>query len=1052
MGDDMQAGAYESLHTAALDAALSASPFTPRYAVVSGASAPEVLARHVAETLTRALSSIADPAAQIATVNELLTRLTATPDPVVALEQLVTLTEQVSSGVHRLIPEPTIKLSDVALLTNAKDQPNLGAALGSELGSADRVDLLCAFIRYSGIRIIRDQLRQLRDRAVPFRVLTTTYMGATERRAIDQLVRDLGADVRISYNARSTRLHAKAWLFHRSSGFDTGFVGSSNLSHAAMVDGLEWNVRISGVATPTLVRQFSAAFDTYWNDDAFVPYDPDVDGERLQAALDEAHGPGVRRPANTAYPLVPQDDPAEASPAGLALVPRLTVVPTPSGPQVRPYPHQEQMLEVLDVERKIHDRHRNLLVAATGTGKTVVAALDYLRLCERAGTRPTLLFVAHRREILQQSLRTYRDVLGDASFGEEFVDGARPTQWRHVFASIQGLAGLDLDPTQFAVVVIDEFHHAEAPTYRRLLDTLRPQELLGLTATPERTDGVDVRSFFDGRTAHELRLWDALEQDLLCPFHYYGIADGTDLRDVEWTRGAYDVAGLSEVYTGNDARARVVISALRDTVNDPGSIRALGFCVSVAHAEYMARVFTEAGLPALAVSGTTSRDDRDAAFAALRAGEVRCLFAVDLFNEGLDLPDVDTLLLLRPTQSATVFLQQLGRGLRRTPDKAVLTVLDFIGQQRREFRFDVRFRALTGGTRSELERDIQAGFPFLPSGCRIVLDQVAQQTVLGNVRAALSLNQRKEMVADVRSHGEATLAEYLRASGHELADVYRKDGSWTGLRRAASLVSSAPGPSEAALLKRMSALAHVDDPERAEVYRLLASATAPSYASLHPRWQHLARMLFFTLWPNKGGHESFGAGLATLREHPAVGDEVSQLMDVVLDRIHHVPQALSPALAHLPVLSHATYRREELLAGLNWATWERSARGNITGVAWSEDERVDALMINLHKDDAGFSPTTMYRDYPISRDLFHWESQNATSTASPAGRRYTDGSASTVLFVRDRPTDEMGAAPFLCLGAADHVEHRGEKPIAITWRLHRAMPVEVLQSAAVVAS
>ena len=175
-------------------------------------------------------------------------------------------------------------------------------------------------------------------------------------------------------------------------------------------------------------------------------------------------------------------------------------------------------------------------------------------------------------------------------------------------------------------------------------------------------------------------------------------------------------------------------------------------------------------------------------------------------------------------------------------------------------------------------------------------------------------------------------------------------------------------------------------------------------------------------------------------------------MDVALDRIHHVPQALSPALAHLPVLSHATYRREELLAGINWATWERSARGNITGVAWSETERVDALMINLHKDDAAFSPTTMYRDYPISRDLFHWESQNATSTASPAGRRYTDSSANTVLFVRDRPTDEIGAAPFLCLGVADHVEHRGEKPIAITWRLQRPMPVEVLQSAAVVAS
>lgn len=1025
MGEDLKAGAYESLHTASLSAEVARTTFTPRYAEVSAATAPEVLARHVAAAVTTTLATITDADTRIATVNNVLAQLNGTADPVVALEQLITLTEQVAAGVHRLVPVPTIKLSDVALLTNAKDQPNLGASLSSELGSADRVDLLCAFIKFSGIRIIKEQLLELRERGVPFRVITTTYMGATERRAVDQLVRELGAEVKVSYNSRSTRLHAKAWLFHRESGFDTGFIGSSNLSQAAMVDGLEWNVRISSVATPTLVRQFSAAFDTYWNDPAFQPYNPDVDDTRLDEALADAgssdHGAGT-----------------------------LTL----SGLQVRPYPHQEQMLEALEVERTVHGRHRNLLVAATGTGKTVVAALDYQRLCEAAGERLSLIFVAHRKEILTQSLRTYREVLADGAFGELYVDGLRPTQWRHVFASVQALSGellASLTPEQFTVVVVDEFHHAEASTYRRFLEHLKPAELLGLTATPERTDGVDVREYFAGRTAHELRLWDALEEDLLCPFHYYGVADGTDLSTVEWKRGAYDLAGLSNVYTGNDSRAAKVLTALRDTVADPKRIRALGFCVSVAHAEYMSRVFTEAGLPARAVSAGTHREQRTEAFEALRAGEVRCLFAVDLFNEGLDLPDVDTLLLLRPTQSSTVFLQQLGRGLRRTRRKALLTVLDFIGQQRKEFRFDLRFRALTGGTRAELLRDIDAGFPFLPSGSRIVLDRVAQRTVLDNVRDSLKLNQRSEMIDDVRRHGSLSLHSYLRASGHELADIYRLNGSWTTLRRGAALLRGEPDPGEAALLKRMSALAHVDDPERAGTYRLLTSAAAPDYESLSARDQHLARMLFFTLWPNKGGFSSFSQGLASLREQPAMGEEVSQLMDVALERIRRVPRALNPSLAHLPLQYHATYRREEILAGINWASWDRSARGNITGVAWSDVEHVDALMINLHKDQAGFSPTTMYRDYPISRELFHWESQNATSTTSPAGRRYLSGTASTLLFVRDRPINELGAAPFVCLGTADYVEHQGERPIAITWRLHRPMAVQVLRSAAVVA-
>jgi superfamily II DNA or RNA helicase len=334
--------------------------------------------------------------------------------------------------------------------------------------------------------------------------------------------------------------------------------------------------------------------------------------------------------------------------------------------------------------------------------------------------------VAHRREILEQSLRTYREVMGDGDFGELYVGGARPERWQHVFASVQSLTsyGVDNVPADaFEVVVIDEFHHAEARTYRRILDHLAPQELLGLTATPERTDGTDVRSFFGGRTAAELRLWDALGADLLCPFHYFVAADETDLRSVTWSQGKYDEAELSNIFTGNDARARIVLNQLRNKVPDVGAMRALGFCVSVAHAEYMAVVFRTAGIAARAVSGQTPRQERDQALADLRARRVNILFAADLFNEGLDVPEVDTVLFLRPTESATVFLQQLGRGLRRTRDKAVLTVLDFVGYHRKEFNFSRKLRALTGDTRAGVERAVAEGFPFLPAGCQIVMDQ-----------------------------------------------------------------------------------------------------------------------------------------------------------------------------------------------------------------------------------------------------------------------------------------------------------------------------------------
>ncbi|MBI4944275.1 MAG: DUF3427 domain-containing protein, partial [Actinobacteria bacterium] len=670
---------------------------------------------------------------------------------------------------------------------------------------------------------------------------------------------------------------------------------------------------------------------------------------------------------------------------------------------------------------------------------------------------------AHRQEILDQAMRTYREALADGSFGERLVAGDVPRDWRHVFASVQSLAARGVrsfDPAHFDVVVVDEFHHAQAKTYRAVLDHLRPLELLGLTATPERTDGVDVRSFFDGRTAFELRVWDALADDLLVPFHYFGISDDVDLRDVTWKRGGgYDVDELSRLYTGNDARTAKVLAAVRDLVPDVSRMRAIGFCVSVDHAHYMAAKFVAAGVPAVAVSGTSSDTERADALRRLRNREIACVFAVDLFNEGVDVPDVDTLLLLRPTQSATLFLQQLGRGLRRAPGKAVLTVLDLIGQQRREFRFDLRFRGLTGATRKGLAHQVEHGFPFLPSGSQIVLDRVAQRIVLENVRQQLALSGRK-LVEDVRSHGDLTLAQYLEESGTDLVDVYRSNGSWTALRRAAGLAAPEAGPGETELLRRLGAFAHVDDGERADAYCRLAGLDhgdgsprpVAAYEALSDRDQRYARMLFFTLWPDRGGFATYEEGLALLRRHPAVTDELRQLLALGVDRARTAPHRLGGRLGELALLSHARYRREEILAAIGWASLTRKARGHPGGVAWSEQERVDALLVNLHKSERDFSPTTMYRDYAQSPDLFHWESQNSTAVTSPTGQRYLHHGAQgsdVLLFTRDTTTDELGAAPFTCLGDVEYVSHRGDRPIAITWRLRRPMPAVVYRSASV---
>ncbi len=324
-----------------------------------------------------------------------------------------------------------------------------------ELDSADRVDLLCSFLKWSGLRIVEDQLRDLvrRRGAASVRVLTTAYMAATERHALDVLT-EMGIDVRVSYDTARTRLHAKAWLFHRESGFSTGYVGSSNLSAAAILDGTEWNVRLTAQDNAGILDKFSSTFEQYWNDPTFRPY--------VVAEFDEA----VQR--------TKRDE----------LAPYLFL-------DVAPRPHQAEILDDLAAERQ-RGHHRNLVVAATGTGKTIVAALDYKRLRKEL-PRARLLFVAHRKEILEQSVRTFRVVLNDGAFGELLVGGKPADRWEHVFASIQSLHEEQLArfaPDHFDVIIVDEFHHAAAETYRALLSRVQPNSI----ASRRRADQARVRS------------------------------------------------------------------------------------------------------------------------------------------------------------------------------------------------------------------------------------------------------------------------------------------------------------------------------------------------------------------------------------------------------------------------------------------------------------------------------------------------------------------------------------------------------------------------------
>lgn len=1028
---------------------------------------PELLTQFFATQLAPALESLKTPAHQVELINRMMEFL-----PQDAEEQNDSLLTDDDSNVIQMreltltdakTTRPDIPLSNVALMTNTSKDLNLNTEIQKELESADRVDLLCSFLKMSGVNSLGEQLKAIKNRGIPFRIITTTYMGATDRKAIDRLVEEYGAEVKISYQGDSTRLHAKAWLFHRNTGMSTGYVGSSNLSSAALTDGLEWNVRISNPITPGLIRQFEGLFESYWKSGDFTLYTAsDQEKQELDTALAKADITG-RKSKGLEYDI------------------------DSSLLDVHPFPHQVRMLEEMQNARS-KGRHRNLAVAATGTGKTVFSALDYRRLCEQSGKKLKLLFIAHRKEILDQARRTFGDVMLKGNFGELLTGGKKPEYNEAVFATIQTLSGAALEnyaPDYFDVIIMDECHHIKAASWDKVFNYFEPREFIGLTATPEREDGVNIADkYFDGYVATSIRLWDALEDHLLVPFQYFGIADGTDLRRINVRGGQYDETDLEKRYTDHkdaERRLRIIVKELREKVDNPLRMKALGFCVSVKHAKYMAQKFNEIGIPADCLVGTDSAERRAEVMKNLadEAHELTTIFTVDLFNEGIDIPSVDTLLMLRPTQSLTLFMQQLGRGLRRAPLKSVLTVLDFVGHQNKNFMIHSKYRAFARQG-ALTEQDIES--PDLPAGCHFHLDELTQEQVIKKIRESLGMN-KNALISTVKGYLEnmrqdsaeldirPTVIDFINHYGLGLPQIYGRSSkvtlpgvtkpvatTWTSLQAASELYPDLVVPFQDNISlevnRRVKALRHVNDSFRINAYLELLN-TDIREQDMTDEQRRFAWMLLFSIWPNAkwvGSTERFSLneGLATLRKNRGILQELESVwnFNAATDTASTLPLFEGE---DIPLRTHAYYSREELFAGL--AGQEESfgvPTGFREGVKTFNSSNTTALVVNLEKSEKHFSPTTMYKDYAISTDEFAWDSQNATTPESPTGQlfqHHEEQSRRIVLFVRRNQKDAIGTRPYMCLGTVKYISHEGSKPMHIRWSLDRPMPASMFQIA-----
>ncbi len=938
------------------------------------------------------------------------------PHALESLQQIKPELPLVASAIR-----PDTPLSSSALLTGSSRTPALRTQLIKELSSCDRADWLVSFIKYAGVLPLLPTLREFTQTPAPgggprLRIATTSYMGATDIKAIKVLLELPNTEIRISYDTKRTRLHAKAYLFHRETEFSSAYIGSANVSKAALDEGLEWTAKISQYETEHLWQHAIATFESHWEDESEFSSCSIDDLPTLEQALLKERG-------------------------------QSTIDENISFFDLRPYDYQKTVLEDISAERE-SGKQKYLVIAATGTGKTMIAAFDYKNYCSKVGGRPRLLFIAHREEILKQACSAFRQVLRDGSFGDIVVSGAEVLQTNHLFCSVQSWNSRnfdDFDPEYFDYIVLDEAHHASASSYQKLIRHIKPKSLLGLTATPERTDGIDIRDDFGGSFTHEIRLPEAIERALLSPFHYYGVPDlaGLDFSSIAWKRGGYDIKQISGQLEGNKARAQWVMDQTDIHVTDMHSVRGLGFCVSVKHAEFMASFCNEHNIPAIALSGSTPKEIRREAQRLLEDLSVNFIFTVDLYNEGVDIPSINTVLFLRPTESLTLFLQQLGRGLRLHEDKAHLTVLDFIAPQHRHFNFAKRFQSLTSRPELRIDKQIEQDMPYMPSGCLLHLEKQAKEHVLNNIRSAVQNLRGERLLSELRqlqghTKGKVTLQQMMDYLHLETPDeIYKR-----GLPHV--LLSQAEGKREVdelldfdtSLSQGFRRLMLMDDIYLIEDAKRLLN-TGESSSPLTKLLLH--SLLWSKKKPENGMLEEVENFIGT-RE--GLKRDLIELLDWLEE--HRVPlpkQQLNDLTG--PLTLHASYTREQILLAVGLGSFEKP-KSSREGVLHVKERKLDLFFADINKSEADFSPTTMYEDYAITNKLFHWQSQSQTSESSPVGIRYINHQEqgyTPILFIRDRKKLQNGlTAPYMYAGPLKYKKHNGSKPISFTWELEYALP------------
>nr|WP_163100592.1 DUF3427 domain-containing protein [Peribacillus alkalitolerans] len=943
-------------------------------------------------------------------------------------------------------------LSRLALLHNEKHTiKNFFKTLNFEMRTADSVDFMVSFTRMSGLQLIIRTLKELEERNVPVRIITSTYMGITQAKALRKLKEFSNVKIRVINNQKES-FHTKAYLFHRTSDLNTVIIGSSNLSHSALINGHELNVKIPDTSYLPIYEEAKKVFENTWNSpEAYEPTDDFIlNYERF----------------------LEQKKQISQTPASLVAESKLDY----STKTITPNEMQIDALQNLRNTRDLGNK-KGVVIAATGTGKTYLAAFDV-----QAFAPKKLLYIAHREELLDNAIETFNTVLNKPELFGKITGNSKDFSNPYIFSTVQSLhkdGTLErFSPDEFDYMIIDEFHHAEAPTYKKILNYFTPNFLLGLTATPERMDGRNVLALCDHNIVYEIRLRDALEAKLLAPFHYFGVSDETvDYNLIPLRNGLLDEDLLVKALNTNE-RTDFIIEMINTYGYNGDRMIALGFCSNIEHAQYMSDEFNKRGINATYLTGEHSISYREEVMARLENhnDSLEIIFTVNIFNEGIDIPKVNLILFLRPTESSTIFIQQLGRGLRKIEGKEFVTILDFIGNYQKSFIVPL---ALSGQInhkafdKDSLRVAVKHEFADLPGGSYVDLDPISQRQILQKLDS-IKMNS-SDMLKSLYNQFKNELGRspeimdflYAEQSPSFTYFIY-KYKSWIKTKEKMNDTNDLDedllkNKLLTEIIERLEQQFPIKWPYEMIILELALKKFVVSIPDILHRLEER-----FTTKVSYEQHESFIKRSMVKLSNPSKKNKWSfgRIEDNTFTLDHQIKQLISnrdyldyllERLEYGIIEYRRTFKSKLLDKNEKLTLYQNYSRNDIiflSGSTASEGSWQDGLsrvgneyfiFVNLNKEES-ISEHLKFKDYFIDLLTFHWQSQTKTSHESPTGQNIVHHKEKGYyfhLFVRKFVKMHDMTLPFTYLGEVDYVSSHGDKPMNVKWRLHNPVPEDL---------